>query len=346
MEVDYSVFGVLNFEQLEKFSKRFSINPKDIRANFDGWRKLVLYSEDRVFIFPRDPRGVEWLETEISAYEFLNKYSDLPIPKLKERISDSEISYYEFAEVSRLKGVPYSKLEDNISEQNVTELQVNLANLFSLWHNISIQEIPSKIAKRQIFDPSLYEFEIKLLDSTSTVEAFDYVYQKIIDYSKQHYIQHSILLEESTRKNWEKIILEIVSLNSILLHGDIHEDQILVKSEENMKITGILDWETVWIGNPIWEFNFFEWGFGIWKWWENFSDIRRVIWKEYLEKRNLKLATLEGLNLIYTIFEFLRVLKSNTSLQKLIGKDKEESARKCVERLVKITEKIKDENEG
>ncbi|MHA1198030.1 MAG: phosphotransferase family protein [Candidatus Heimdallarchaeaceae archaeon] len=346
METDYSVFGVLNLEQFEKFCKRFQIDSKDIKANFDGWRKLVLYTEERVFLFPRDPRGVEWLDTEITAYEILNKYSNLPIPKFVERIEDEDISFYEFAEVSRLAGISYSKLEEKIDIQEVTNLQVNLVNLFAFWHNIPIQQLPLKITQRNIFDPSRYEFEIKLLNPATTKEALSYAYQKLLEYSKQHQIDITVFSEESAMKKWEEIISEIVSLDDVLLHGDIHEDQILVRSKENMEITGILDWETVWIGNPIWEFNFFEWGYGIWKWWDNFLDIRRIIWKEYQEKRNLKLITDEGLSLIYTIFEFLIVLRPDTSLRKLIGKDVEESAKKCIERLVKITKRIEKENQG
>ncbi|MCE7743434.1 MAG: aminoglycoside phosphotransferase family protein [Candidatus Heimdallarchaeota archaeon] len=343
MTTDYSVFGILNFEQFEKFCKRFHIDSKEIKTNFDGWRKLILYTEERVFLFPRDPRGVEWLDTEISAYEFLNDYANLPIPKFIDRIKDKEISFYEFAEVSRLKGMPYSKLEDKIDIQEVTKMQLNLANLFALWHNIPVQKLPQKIIQRDIFDPNLYEFEIKLLNPATTKVASDFAYQKIQEYAKLHQIKHPSLWDESIRKKWGRIIQEIVSLDDVLLHGDIHEDQILVHSEENLEITGILDWETVWVGNPIWEFNFFEWGFGIWKWWDSFLDIRKIIWKEYQKKRNLKLITVEGLSLIYTIFEFLIVLRPNTSLGKLIGKDIEESARKCIERLVRITERIEKE---
>ena len=34
-------------------------------------------------------------------------------------------------------------------------------------------------------------------------------------------------------------------MDNVLLHGDIHEDQILVQSDRDLEVTGILDWETL-----------------------------------------------------------------------------------------------------
>ncbi len=110
-----------------------------------------------------------------------------------------------------------------------------------------------------------------------------------------------------------------------------------------MKITGILDWETVMYGHPIWEFNFFEWGIKIWKWWEYFSDFRRDMWKTYLERRRIVLSSLEGLDLFYTLSEFLILLRPKSTLQKLISTDKHSSLKLCLEKIVKITEGLVNE---
>ena len=341
MDVEYSVLGVLNFEQLDKFCKKFKIKSQDLKANFDGWRKLVIYTEERVFIFPRDPRAIEWLDVEISSYKFLNNKTNLPIPLLRNRYNDPEISFYEFAEVSRLHGIPYSKIEDEIEAEDVGNFLLKLSILFAQWHNLKTEDIPDKIKKREIYDPERYKFEIELLDPKTTDEAFNYFYEKLVNFIKENKLEDiNIIQDKKTRLIWERVIKEIVSLKEVLLHGDIHEDQILIDSKENMIVTGILDWETVRLGNPIWEFNFFEWGFGIWKWWKQYSEFRKLMWKEYLKERKIELSTSEGLNLIYTIFEFLIVLRPKTTLATLIGSNQTESAKMCVNRLIEITGNI------
>jgi aminoglycoside phosphotransferase (APT) family kinase protein len=47
-----------------------------------------------------------------------------------------------------------------------------------------------------------------------------------------------------------------------LVHGDIHEDQLLADGGE---LTGILDWETARVDHPFWDFDFGEWGTGLWR---------------------------------------------------------------------------------
>lgn len=344
MDVDYAVFGVLNYEQLDKFCKLTGVQSQDIRANFDGWRKLILFTEERVFLFPRDPNGVEWLDIELTTYEFLNNLKTLPIPRFIKRFNVPDISFYEFAEVSRLKGIAYSKIEDNLTLEQLLRIQTSLVRLFSIWHNIPLKEIPSAITQRKIYDPERYEFEIKLLSVETWEEAFNFVYNQILKYIRENNLnQFDILSEEETMKLWKNSIREIVALNHVLLHGDIHEDQILVATKDNLEITGILDWETVRVDNPIWEFNFGEWGFGIWKWWENFPEIRRRIWREYLDGRNTDLSSFEGLNLIYTLFEFLITFNPQMNLATLISKNQQESTKKCLERLIETTKRMKEE---
>ena len=112
MDAKNEIYGILNYMQLENFCERFKLKPEDIKANFDGWRKLVLYTEDKVFLFPRDPEGIFWLDMETTAYEVFRDYTNLPVPHFIDRIKDDTISYYEFTIASRLEGIPYSKLED------------------------------------------------------------------------------------------------------------------------------------------------------------------------------------------------------------------------------------------
>ncbi len=334
MTLDKCIYGVLNWQQLEYFCKRFDLKPTQIKANFDGWRKLILYTEDRVFMFPRDPRVIEWLDVEIATYELLNNYKNLPVPFLLERVRDEKISYYDFAVVSRLRGLAYSKYEKDVSLDKVEKMLENLAELFALWHEIPLQDIPAKIRKRPIFDETIYQWELEILDLSTMKEAFDFAFEELTRYIKENGENYfESLITERTKNLWESCLLEIVSLEPVFLHSDIHEDQILIDTLENMKITGILDWETVRVGNPIWEFNFYEWGYGIWDWRKRFNELRRKMWKIYLDKREIKLSNYEGLNVFYAISEFLK------SLSKPIA-EHENSILLSLESLVEITREL------
>ena len=339
MTLDKCIYGVLNWQQFEYFCKRFNLKPTEIKTNFDGWRKIILYTEDRVFLFPRDPSVIEWLDVEISVYELLNNHKNLPVPFLIERVRDEKISFYEFAVVSRLKGLAYSKYEKDITFDKLEKMLENLAELFTLWHKIPLEEIPTKIKKRPIFDASIYKWELKILNTSTMKEAFDSAFEELIKYIKKNGENNfKSLITEKTRILWEKCLREIVSLEPVFLHSDIHEDQILIDNLENMRITGILDWEIVRVGNPVWEFNFYEWGYGIWEWRKKFNELRRKMWKIYLDKREIELENYEGLNIFYALSEFLK------SLEKPIA-EHENSILLSLESLVEITRELERNEE-
>ncbi|MHA2497897.1 MAG: aminoglycoside phosphotransferase family protein, partial [Candidatus Hodarchaeales archaeon] len=233
MKVDECIHAVLNHGQLEYFCEKFNLEASDIKSNFDGWRKLVLYTNDRVFIFPRDPSVVEWLEREILAYEIMDGFDHLPVPKLLERVNNSKISYYEFAVITRLNGIAYSKLEDEISLDDLTKMLLNLAKVIASWHEIPTKDLPAKIRQKNYLDETLYSWEIKALNPSTMMEAFAFVHKTILEYAeKYHKNLFEILRSDKTRSLWIACLKEIVSLPHVLLHADIHEDQILVESKE------------------------------------------------------------------------------------------------------------------
>ena len=156
MDVDSNVYGILNYEQLERFCKRMKIKPSSLKANFDGWRKLVLISDNKVFLFPRDPQGVEALDLEATAYEIMNEHPELPVPKFIERVKELEISYYEFIVISHLEGIAYSKLEKEVNAEDVKRMLSNLAEIFAQYHSMPLDNIPAKIHDSTIFNIQRY----------------------------------------------------------------------------------------------------------------------------------------------------------------------------------------------
>ena len=71
----------------------------------------------------------------------------------------------------------------------------------------------------------------------------------------------------------------------VLVHGDLHEDQLLVV---NGRLTGILDWETARIDHPFWDFDLSEWGTELWR--RHRADFSRLwsrAWQPYAIERGL-----------------------------------------------------------
>lgn len=347
MKIDEKISGVLNYEQLEKLCSKFELNIDQLHANFDGWRKLVLFTEDKIFMFPRDPSGIEWLEREATALEMMSKHANLPVPNFIQKVKDEEISYYEFLITSRLEGTAYSKFEDEINKNEVHKLLKELARTFTLWHNLDISKVSKKIPiKKYKMDKgiSIDNWEQAIFNPKFTEDALIY-FQGVLDYwgCKSKFKGTRDFLSITTLRKWKERIFEIVNLDHVLIHGDIHEDQILLKSKDNMKITGIIDWETVRIDNPFWEFNFFEWGLKIWEWREHFSEFRNDMWEIYLNERDISLKHIDGLDLLYVMIEFLSILKyPDKERYAITGLNKDDSIIFYLNKLHDLTEKMKE----
>jgi aminoglycoside phosphotransferase (APT) family kinase protein len=73
------------------------------------------------------------------------------------------------------------------------------------------------------------------------------------------------------------------TLSPVLTHGDVHGEQLMT---EQHAITGIIDWETAAIDNPIRDFNFREWGRGWYRAHEpDFALLRERLWASYASAR-------------------------------------------------------------
>ena len=100
---------------------------------------------------------------------------------------------------------------------------------------------------------------------------------------------------------WQQSLAELAGMDNVLLHGDIHEDQVLVRSDQDLEVTGILDWGNAGVGNPALEFNFGEWGGEIWRYRDDFSAFRKALWSEYLDARGLHGPPWESVHLLYSM---------------------------------------------
>jgi Phosphotransferase enzyme family len=77
---------------------------------------------------------------------------------------------------------------------------------------------------------------------------------------------------------------DAAQLAPVLVHGDIHEDQLLA---DGGQLTGIIDWETARVDQPFWDFDLGEWGTGLWRRRRDFSAPRARGWLAYAQTRGL-----------------------------------------------------------
>jgi aminoglycoside phosphotransferase (APT) family kinase protein len=304
------VSAVLTPWQLEKFCRLFGLQPSELEANFDGWHKHVLMSKDKVFLFPRSPEFAGEVKRELAFYERFSHLGSVALPKVVRRIKDREISYYEFGAVTRLSGIPFSRFLNEISLDQFEKLLGDLAEIIAVWHSIPKNELPEFLSGPTKTAPkrtTVGNWHKKVLSPETTEEAVDFIYRFIRRLSATGSLPQTIAREVDTKARWAAAMRELAGLSDVLVHGDLHEDHILVESP-SLRITGIVDWETARIGNPVWDFNFGEWGLGICQWWDKLVALRRGMWQRYLEARSISLSTAEGLNLFYILWDMIWLL--------------------------------------
>jgi aminoglycoside phosphotransferase (APT) family kinase protein len=98
---------------------------------------------------------------------------------------------------------------------------------------------------------------------------------------------------------WLRELEPLASMAPVLVHGDINEGQILV--DDNLHVTGILDWETAGVGHPLKDFDFGEWGYGIFAWEPRFDVLRRHMWEAYMRARGGELPSWRAVHLFFCL---------------------------------------------
>ncbi len=301
------IAAVLTTWQLERFCERFDVSPSELEANFNGWRKHVILSKDKVFLFPRTPEVLQGLRRELALYEAFAHLPSLPLPRLLARVKDRSISYYEFGVVTRLPGVPFLQFMETMSYEQFESALLDLVELTFRWHGIPRDDLPALLpaqsgsgAKRT----TVNNWHERVLSPHTTEEAVDFIYRFVQRLSRPGGLPGELASEAETKRKWLAAIGELAHLPDVLVHADVHEESFLV-DHATLEITGVLDWEAARIGKPLWDFNFGEWGLGICRWFEHYPALRRAMWQRYLDIAGISLSTVEGLHLFYTLWEMI-----------------------------------------
>ncbi len=256
------VNAVLAPPQAQRFAAVADVDPNRLALNVTGWNKLVLLDFDRVFLLPRSAIGVEWFERELAAYRALAKTQLGIVPRLLGCWEDREIYPFPFAAVTRLRGKVPAEPEVLIEQ---------LGRAIACWHEL---EPPPLAGARPPchHDAANHRWLRRALDPASADAAAEAA---------------DLLGRPGRASMWADLLASAAQLPGVLVHGDIHDGQLLADGD---RLTGIIDWETARVDHPFWDFDLGQWGTGLRRR-PGFSALWGREWRAYAQARGLDVGS-------------------------------------------------------
>ena len=87
---------------------------------------------------------------------------------------------------------------------------------------------------------------------------------------------------------WADLLASAAQLRPVLVHGDIHDGQLLADGD---RLTGIIDWETARVDHPFWDFDLGLGATGLRRRRRDFSARRARGWRAYAQARGLDVGS-------------------------------------------------------
>jgi aminoglycoside phosphotransferase (APT) family kinase protein len=254
---DHPALAVIAPPRLARFRERLGIGPDDeIGADFTGWSKLVLLTGDRAVLFPRDHTQVAALRREVVALEAVNRLEVPAVPQVHEVWEDPSLSAHPVVVLERLPGVPLASILEQLPLVELADLFGELGRLAGRWHSLDTSLVPTLPQRATLDEHTTLADDLELDATEARAGAW--------------------ALERARR------------LDRVLVHGDLHEGQLLVDAEPPHPLTGILDWQTARVDHPFVEFDLGEWGTAMWRGHRrDFPELRRRAWDAYALERGL-----------------------------------------------------------
>ena len=263
--VGQAVHAVLAPPQAKRFAAVASVDLSRLVLNVNGWNKLVLLDSDRVFLFPRSAIGVEWFERELDVYRCLAQTQLAVVPRLLGYWEDPEIYPFPFAAVTRLRGEVPAEPEALLEQ---------LGQVIACWHELKPPDLAGARPPRHL-DAAHHRWLRRALEPATSADAAAEAADR--------------LGRPGRAPAWADLLASAARLTPVLVHGDLHEDQMLA---EGGQLTGIIDWETARVDHPFWDFDFGEWGTGLWR--RRRRDLGALWarqWRPYARARGLDMGS-------------------------------------------------------
>jgi aminoglycoside phosphotransferase (APT) family kinase protein len=255
------LWAVLIPPRLARFRELTGLGDAALTADFTGFNKYVLLAGERVFLFPRQQENVAWFEHELAVYRALADGGFTLAPQVRGQWRDDSVYPFPFAEVTRLAGVPPADL---------TALFGSLGQAVARIHQVPAPDLawPRRIDRHR---RPAYRWLHRALDPATSAGAAAEAARR--------------LDRPDCLPRWRSRLAAAAALGPVLVHGDLHEHQLLADGGE---ITGILDWETARVDHPFWDFDLGEWSAKLWRRHRrDFSGLWAAAWSEYASVRGL-----------------------------------------------------------
>ena len=204
---------------------------------------------------------MEWLERELAAYRALQPIGLAIVPRLLGEWQNDAVYPFPFAAVNRLPGN---------HPVDASALLNQLGRAIAQWHEITPPSLPGARPPKH-HDRAHMRWLRRALDPTTTHDAVEEAAHR--------------LGRRDRLTRWIELLDVAARLPHVLVHGDIHEDQLLAIDGQ---LTGILDWETARIDHPFWDFDLGEWATGLWR--RHRGDFTRLwagAWRSYAMERGM-----------------------------------------------------------
>ncbi|HVX42955.1 MAG TPA: aminoglycoside phosphotransferase family protein [Mycobacteriales bacterium] len=279
--------AVLTPPDLEKFRALTGVGDAPLEVNFEGWSKLAILTDDRVFLFPR------WGQDELLIHGAVvcEALAEVPyVPRVRQRWPEGTLSAGPFVAFDRRTGTPWIDREESASLAEFERMLRSLGQAIATWHRIDPTTLPAGVGKPGDFDekPWLSAF----LDPVRVEDAVS----QAVDLTRA---------DKSTASVWRRVVPALARMKPVLVHGDACENQLLV--DEQDRVHTVLDWDTAGIGHPLHDFDFGEWGIPIFRWETEFGRLRRAMWGGYCAELGASPATVEEVHLLFTLAELAQV---------------------------------------
>jgi aminoglycoside phosphotransferase (APT) family kinase protein len=260
------LWAVLIPPRLARFRELAGLGDAALTADFTGFNKYVLLAGERVFLFPREAENVAWFGHELAVCQALTAGGFTLAPQVRGEWRDDSVYPFPFAEVTRLAGTRLFRTR----AADTAALFGPLGAVVARIHQVPPLDLPQPPRIARHHRPA-YRWLHRALGPATTGDAAAEAARR--------------LERPDALAVWRPRLAAAAGLGHVLVHGDLHEDQLLA---EDGRITGILDWETARVDHPFWDFDLGEWGTGLWRRHRrDFSALWATAWREYAAVRGL-----------------------------------------------------------